>query len=398
MRSYSEQKNIIDFYQRGYKWNDKTQQHAPIKALLDDLFYRFDLNYKSTVDITEAGIATYDWYYLNSYMTNTVGGNTYIVDGQQRLTTLSVLVIALLKIGRKLGVENGKLKYLEMKICNYDANGNEVFWMGFADRIRALKSIYEAKSEKDVDEKAFTSVAEKNILEAYKTIFAYLNNRLTDAHVFDAFRLYMFKRVYLISIDVDEAKDVAMAFEVINDRGIPLQAYEILKGKILGVISKDEVQPYVERWEEAIGNIANDYVDGEVDYLLSTYFQSKYADTLLNYRDLHESRYHKTIYLDEFDKKIGFKNGSSAMRGCTSNIKQFVKTTLPFYCSLYVKMLDDSMSPEPRPEIYPMHGLIALTSRTTNIISCSLQSISTTRIKTGNIRLSRANLTDCTRF
>lgn len=345
---FGTKKYQVDFYQREYKWNDTTQSHKPIKALLDDIFYRFDLNYKSTSDISETTIAKYDWYYLNSYMTNTVGGNTYIVDGQQRLTTLSILTIALLKIGRKLGVEKGKLKYLEMKICNYDANGNEVFWMGFADRIKALKSIYEAQTDKDIDEKEFSTVAEKNILEAFKTIFAYLSKHLTDLHIFDAFRLYLFKRVYLISIDVDEAKDVAMAFEVINDRGIPLQAYEILKGKILGVIDKSDVTPYVDKWDDTVGKIADVYGDADVDYFLSTYFQSKYADTLLNYRDLQESRYHKTIYLDEFDKKIGFKNGSTAIFGCTANIKKFVNETLPFYGSLYLKMAEDSISYEPK--------------------------------------------------
>ena len=94
---FGSKKYFVDFYQREYKWNDniKNQSYKPIKALLDDIFYRFELNYKPTSDINEQTIARYDWYYLNSFMTNTIGGNTYIVDGQQRLTTLTVLTIAL---------------------------------------------------------------------------------------------------------------------------------------------------------------------------------------------------------------------------------------------------------------------------------------------------------------
>lgn len=103
-----------------------------------------------------------------------------------------------------------------------------VFWMGFPDRL-LLKTIYDAPPNTNVTVPASVTIAEKNIFEAYQTITAYLRGRLDNKHIFDAFRLYLYQRVYLISIDVDESKDVAMAFEVINDRGIPLKAYEILK-------------------------------------------------------------------------------------------------------------------------------------------------------------------------
>jgi hypothetical protein len=39
--------------------------------------------------------AYYPWYYLNTYVTNVVGGQVYVVDGQQRLTTLSLILIKL---------------------------------------------------------------------------------------------------------------------------------------------------------------------------------------------------------------------------------------------------------------------------------------------------------------
>ncbi|NLO41544.1 MAG: DUF262 domain-containing protein, partial [Bacteroidales bacterium] len=219
---FGSKKYFVDFYQREYKWNDniKNQSYKPIKALLDDIFYRFDLNYKPMSDINEQTIARYDWYYLNSFMTNTIGGNTYIVDGQQRLTTLTILTIVLWKIGKRLQVEDGKLRFLEKKICDFDANGEMVFWMGFPDRVNALKAIYNTPPDTRVTVPSSATIAEKNIFEAYQTITDYLQGRLNNKHIFDAFRLYLYQRVYLISIDVDESKDVAMAFEVINDRGI----------------------------------------------------------------------------------------------------------------------------------------------------------------------------------
>ena len=339
---FGSKKYFVDFYQREYKWNDniKSQSYKPIKALLDDIFYRFDLNYKPTSDINEQTIAKYDWYYLNSFMTNTIGGNTYIVDGQQRLTTLTVLTIALLKIGKNLNVEDGKLRFLDKKICDFDANGEMVFWMGFPDRVNALKAIYNVTPDIIVSAPSSATMAEKNIYEAYETIMDYLRQRLDNKHIFDAFRLYLYQRVYLISIDVDESKDVAMAFEVINDRGIPLKAYEILKGKILGIIDKTEVQPYVAKWEKTINGIANEWSDADVDFFLGTYFQAKYADTVLQYREMQDDRYHKSIYLDDFDKKIGFKNRANSINSI-ERVKNYVNKELPFFGDIFQQLGHD---------------------------------------------------------
>ncbi|WFF73683.1 DUF262 domain-containing protein [Proteiniclasticum sp. QWL-01] len=83
---FGSKRYFVDFYQREYKWNDTNQAFKPVKSLLDDIFYRFRLNYDPNLNVDQQAISSYDWYYLNSYMTNTVDGKTYIVDGQQRLT------------------------------------------------------------------------------------------------------------------------------------------------------------------------------------------------------------------------------------------------------------------------------------------------------------------------
>jgi len=88
----------IDFYQRDYRWTSE-----PVKRLLDDIFYKFKERYEraSDLDPGKETIITYPWYYLNTYVTNVVDGRVYVVDGQQRLTTLSLILIKLRHLAKK---------------------------------------------------------------------------------------------------------------------------------------------------------------------------------------------------------------------------------------------------------------------------------------------------------
>ncbi|MBO4556840.1 MAG: DUF262 domain-containing protein, partial [Elusimicrobiales bacterium] len=76
---------FIDFYQREYVWNKKT-----VEILLDDIFDVFEQSYVSienselTPDLMENN---FSWYYMNVFITNKIKNKTYIVDGQQRLST-----------------------------------------------------------------------------------------------------------------------------------------------------------------------------------------------------------------------------------------------------------------------------------------------------------------------
>ena len=73
----------IDFYQRQYKWSDE-----PVKRLLDDIFYKFNEEYKKYKELSlplDQVVSKYGWYYLNTYVTNNVDGKLYIVDGKLKI-------------------------------------------------------------------------------------------------------------------------------------------------------------------------------------------------------------------------------------------------------------------------------------------------------------------------
>ena len=69
-----------------------------------------------------------------------------------------------------------------------------------------------------------------------------------------------------------------MVFEVINDRGIRLRPYEILKGKLLGEIDRGEVDQDVDIWDSSLNEIET-RAEGEVDDFFRTCLRSRFADT-----------------------------------------------------------------------------------------------------------------------
>jgi len=81
-------KYAIDYYQREYKWATKQ-----VQELLDDLSSKFRDDYDLSHDRSE--VEKYGHYFLGSIIISDKEGQKFIIDGQQRLTTLTLLLIFL---------------------------------------------------------------------------------------------------------------------------------------------------------------------------------------------------------------------------------------------------------------------------------------------------------------
>ncbi len=87
-------KYSIDYYQREYKWQSKQ-----VEELLDDLTACF-LEDHDDANPREA-VASYRHYFLGSIVVSNKGGQKFLIDGQQRLTTLTLLLIYLHNLQRE---------------------------------------------------------------------------------------------------------------------------------------------------------------------------------------------------------------------------------------------------------------------------------------------------------
>ena len=326
-RVFSNTTYHIDFYQRDYKWTSE-----PVHRLLDDIFFKFNEEYekfKSLEPSTETVLARYSWYYLNTYVTNTVEGKVYVVDGQQRLTTLTILLIKLCNKAKELKCDSDFTDWINSKITGF-SGGKRSFWMNHEKSLNVLKDLFENKKDhKEID--TTTSITSVNLLNNYTTISKFLDEQLKDEHRFKTFVYYFLYRLVLINLSVEQT-EVPMVFEVINDRGVRLKPYEILKGKLLGQIDKLELDKYNYNhlWESKVKEI-NDFKEDEVDTFFRYYLKSKFSNTRKE-GTLFDGEYHRQMFTNKMNDDLKLNHNSS-------EVKNFLDTTFTYYSSLYIKIL-----------------------------------------------------------
>lgn len=312
----------IDFYQREYRWTE-----APVKRLLDDIFYKFKEQYERAVDLDpgKETITTYPWYYLNTYVTNLVNGRVYVVDGQQRLTTLSLILIKLRHLARKY--DSQLAGWIDGKIGG-QSGYNRQFWMNHVGHSVVQQALYDGADTKAID--TTSGVTAQNMVSNYEIISTWLDRELKDKHSFETFVFYLLHRLVLINLAVEQT-EVSMVFEVINDRGVRLRPYEILKGKLLGQINKLELDKgdYNGLWENKAAEI-NAFKEDELDNFFRFYLKARFAATRKEGQRF-DGDYHREMFAPDMDNVLGLLHNPT-------KVKTFLKGDFTSYSNLYVKL------------------------------------------------------------
>ncbi|MBX3419383.1 MAG: DUF262 domain-containing protein [Pirellulaceae bacterium] len=344
-RVFSNTTYYIDFYQRDYRWDA-----TPVLRLLDDVFFKFRDQYEESKDLDpgkETITAKYPWYYLNTYVTNIVDGRVYVVDGQQRLTTLSLILMKLRLMAIKW---DSQLKaWIEGKIAGTSGYEHE-FWMNHVGHKATQNALFEGKEPKSISTKS--GITAVNLVANFQEISAYLNRELSDKHQFETFVFYFLHRLVLINLSVEQT-DVSMVFEVINDRGVRLRPYEILKGKLLGQIDKIELDKgkFNELWESQASAI-NQFKDDEMDSFFRFYLKAKFASSRKDGQKF-DGDYHRAMFSSDMEEQLKLNHNPT-------RVKSFLKDELTYFAKLYVTLLNAYTSSDTEFQHVYFNGLLDL--------------------------------------
>ncbi|EFO4344516.1 DUF262 domain-containing protein [Escherichia coli] len=202
-------KFIIPSYQRPYSWTvDNAEQ------LIDDI-------YKSSQSEENE-------YFIGSMICINKGQNQYeVVDGQQRLTTLSIIVSELKKIIPIQGIKDD----LQKRVLPIDVYSDETDEPRLIVRKKEydlykyyiLQDSKDYKTEKPSDtELVFISNAE--------TIRDYLLRLSVDE--LKLLAKYILQNVYIVFVQTDDFASSFRLFNVLNSRGLPLSNADLLKNAL----------------------------------------------------------------------------------------------------------------------------------------------------------------------
>lgn len=265
------QKYKIDYYQREYKWTREN-----VIELLSDLENKFLLNYSEEQEHKD--VQSYSHYFLGSIIVNVKNNRKFIVDGQQRLTTITLLLLYLNKLQQNLLHEKDDEVLVENLIYS-KKYGEKSFNLDIKERKDIMEAIF---SEKPIDLKD-SSESIKNIRYRYDTIvenfpetLKYSNQKL----ILPFFMDWFIDNVDIVEITTFSEDDAYTIFETMNDRGLSLSPADMLKGYLLTNI-KDDVkrEESNELWRNQINKLI-EYNKKEESDFFKAWLRAKHAVTI----------------------------------------------------------------------------------------------------------------------
>lgn len=253
----------IDYYQREYKWQTKQLQE-----LIEDLTEKFLESYEEGDE--RSAIQKYKNYFLGSIILCEKNGNKYIIDGQQRLTTITLLLIYL---KNQLSDEKQKIKLSSLIFS--DVYGKELFNIDVEERQDCMNALF----NNQIFDTTNASESVQNIINRYAEIETLFPDEF-NKNVLIFFSDWLLQNVYFVEITAYTDEDAYTIFETMNDRGLSLNPLDMLKGYLLACISnsdkRDNAVSIWKKWSEKLRVLGKD----EDSEAFKTWLSSQYAQSI----------------------------------------------------------------------------------------------------------------------
>lgn len=311
----------IPAYQRPYAWTEEETG-----TLFDDLYEFYQ---------TEA----VDNYFLGSIVLikDDVDRHADIIDGQQRLTTLSILFSVLADSFQTDTRKAACKKYLQEE-------GDELAGIAAQPRLflrdwdQAFFNQYIQNVKLDdllkIDPATLDTESKRHIQSNCKTLRDRFKDSFTNEDELLKFSQFLLNRCFLVAVYTPNQESAFRVFSVMNSRGLDLLPTDIIKSETIGKLPVAEQQKYTDKWEE-MENITGRDGFNEVFTHTRTIFAKERAkknlldefreyvvrvtkpDTLINdylvpyanaYVQLKNCEYSSTQYADEINNALYWLN------------------------------------------------------------------------------------------
>lgn len=235
---------VIPEYQRPYAWGvEETLQ------LLSDLLGALERD-------------TDDPYFLGSVVLVKDPNNprAEVIDGQQRLTTLTLLLSLLRDLATDDELRRDIHRLIEEPAVGWEDKAarprlalrprdNQFFLEYVQQQGSTLGLVGLSNNIPETD-------AQRGLRDNAKALYEELQN-LTPELRKDLFRLIA-RRAFLVIVATPDLNSAYRIFSVMNARGLPLSPQDIFKSQIIGAIPEGQKKNYADRWERLEEDLGRD--------------------------------------------------------------------------------------------------------------------------------------------
>lgn len=323
----------LPYFQRDYKWESRHFSEM-INDIQSAFIQCFDSNHARNA------VASYPPYFLGSIITATdQSGKKQLIDGQQRLTSIFLLLIYLDRYVR----ENNIGGVVEIStLIGSTSYGTMDYSLEFSDSRKMMFDRYKNSTSKtdqvldELEENETLDEGDKRLLDSLRSMNALLDQVVMDNISY--FIDYITEKVILIDISVDTESEAHRIFVTMNDRGLRLGPIDLLKGQILSKVKDPaESRECHKKWVEHINKLRE--IGNEEDSLFfRSLLRGRWAETIRGKDkgaqpgdfDLIGDAYHR--WFESNLEKIGLETGD--------DFANFARDDMAKYADLYVKIKD----------------------------------------------------------
>ena len=242
---YKDFYTVPDF-QREYVW-----QREQVEKLLQDVHDEFYDEEGQLIKGPE--------YFLGSIVVCKGNGGTFqLIDGQQRMTTIYLILCGIRDLLIEMNESPNDTLKAQLSSAATDDDGEEIFRHRLVLQYEDSKGILEqiVKRPGQLDNISERTISVERIRTAYQDIKEFLRvNCNTSPKRLRRFYAAFTKRVKLIRIKTPSLTNALKVFETINDRGVGLNAMDLLKSLLFMKTTSDDYPKLKERWKKLIDTV-----------------------------------------------------------------------------------------------------------------------------------------------
>ena len=331
----SNKKYSVNYYQREYRWGRKQ-----IEQLIDDLTISFDDSFDKNKAVELSDIENFDYYYMGTIIVTGSQDVKSIIDGQQRLTSMTLLMIALNNLHKKypdrgIGFQDITPLIYSSRLNKKSFNINVSEWNTCLDALFRGETFNSSSSVESV----------QNICKRYNDLVELLEDYFEgNGDRISLFAAWLVYKIIFIKITTPSEQDAHKVFVSMNDRGLSLNTSEMLKGYLLSEIKDDDQRNNAnDIWKDTVLRLKKsvpDESDGvfntEDVTFIATWIRAKYAQKIREgKKDSKDQDYE--IVGREFHEWIRQNHVALGLMK-SDDYYSFITNEFKFYADIYLRL------------------------------------------------------------